>query len=1220
MTAAAPMIRVRRAEKALGLAKIDNFDFPADGRTIGQVLGETYHPAWKPGTKVRVTVNGRPAKQSDLDFAPTDDVWLTALPNTGIALLPIGASVAAESGFFAFLGSVFVTAVLSTAISFAINYAYSALVKHKPKTPQRGDQESPTFSFDGLHTTSGAGFRRPRGYGEFWVPGHVVSSNLRTDGLNEILEQVVVLNDGRIHAIGGLTGGNRGEVDGIGNLKGPGPGPFPVGVKVNGNLITETECEMSLRMGEIFQSPMNGFERPSVVTDVDAELKDAAQIGRVDGLDETAQSFSIRLSFPGGLYEVTAAGASLPYPVGFDVKWTSATSSSVIVRKTVADVYRAGFTQVISMDEIPFTGVGPFTVIVTRVTAGGDASKIISAALFSKVITHRNDRLAYAGSACVGIRIRASEKTTNGQPDYRFPSQLSKIRAWDAALGFTVPTWISPTTGPHAGIWTYPVGRNPAWVLADILTCEEGGSLLPSTKIDWQAFRDWADWCDMAVAVPGGTEMRCSFDGVFDSGGKVGDAVAKVLAAGRAQLVRYGDRISVKYAYRDAHGRGTNVVPPRGGEAFDMPEAVFDTGAMDPKSWRCRRVDPRKRPNVLHFGIINGEIGYEPDDIPVEDEEALQSPENVLLPQTAYRKRISFEGVVRPTQCRREGTFLHKLGRLVRWECEFTTGLQGLPAWPGMIIGIENDSARYFSTNTALEQHHGWRTPAEQLTPASTIVLDHPVVIGASPAWVAFVPAVGTITPQYVTLTAGTYAAGDAIPTSAPIVYSKGVSVTLGLSTKTVRLYEVTSTGLTEDWRRSVFAIEWQPDAYDEASEDVVEFVTDDTITTDWDSPTQVEAEAPGLDIARQILGPDHVVSFSRPDDLRARRARIWKQDEAGLWVLLTETLGNEFSIPGIRPGLSARVAISVQDVTTGSFPSPQAATQFDVIAPEFGASSCPPLQSLEVVACGQGLRLSVAPMDGQDFLYYEWRRGSEWLGAEMLARTNAPSLVVDDVPISSGCTYWAAARFRGGLYSGTPLSVTPAFGGLDHRQTLVDYLDIGTEGQVSGDGTADGVEFIANGGSLLAQLAPGIVRGSYLSTIQDVGIPVTAYWNVAWEGREREDWTMADWDSVAGVDLKWWRGHGREASRGRPGADFDQSIDQWWEANRNTATATIGTNTRIAMDIRFSTDGGLSWSSWEPYRPQWRYAQQCQVRARLDRLGTKWHVQLTRLAVTVQI
>jgi hypothetical protein len=182
-------------------------------------------------------VNGElvPDERLDDDVADGSFVTLSPMIGTGIEI-----------------GTILITALISTAASFAISYIAS-LLSPRPKPPglpqERGDEQSATYAWDQIQTQFGQGFPVPFVYGRHAVGGQVISTSIFASTLgaapDDRVHLVLALSEGPIRRVGDVVAD---ELDGLGGIASGGiPGaPLPDELRVNGNLL-DTQTTASPR-------------------------------------------------------------------------------------------------------------------------------------------------------------------------------------------------------------------------------------------------------------------------------------------------------------------------------------------------------------------------------------------------------------------------------------------------------------------------------------------------------------------------------------------------------------------------------------------------------------------------------------------------------------------------------------------------------------------------------------------------------------------------------------------------------------------------------------------------------------------------------------------------------------------------------------------------------------------------------------------------------------
>jgi len=1187
------VIHARTVLSLVGVLSTKDTALEWKGQTIREVIAAVRREEWGADLELQVFREGKLVPQAEWDLPLASQVWLVIAPMVGDPLT--GAAVN-----FLILG---------------IFAAVSAASRPKTKDAVRGDDVSPTYAWDGTATTYGSGAYVPLVYGEVDLGGQVVSTNLYTQpapggGIAEYLEQIIMLGEGRFESIGGMNGGTLGEADDLGALYGTAVNTIPADIRVNGNPLLSTDAEMAIRLGRFGQTPMRQFANAATTLDVGAQLDAPASFEFVIN-DTTATSAAVRLTFASGLYKLQSSGAYDSYPVTFWLSFKTPTTgySAPQVFDVALPAQRAGFSL---NPRISFQGLeGPFTVRVERRTAAKDpVLDTVSTCAWSKVVVLKEYSFSYPGRVCVAARLRATERLS-GNVQWLFRVKGRRIRAWDAVLGWTDYLYESPTTGPFAGIWSYPIGNNPAWVLLDLLLSPDGlGRWVKETDVDLQSFRDWADFCDSDATTTAGTEALMRFDGVFDSGQVAWDAIQQVCAAGRASPALYGSRISVIYRYRDAHGRGTNSIPAKGGGSFNLPTMTFATSNIEDFKLTYRSTE--NRPNVYDCQILNRASNYTQATITVPDPTAVQTPLS-LTRVGISRKTLNMFGVVRESQARRDALFAHAIARLSNQTVVFSVGADGMGLNPGQLIGVQHDAAQVF-----VELAYAYRT-SEASVASTTVRLDHALTVPGSGYAFDVVQVDGTV--AYVAVAPGTYAAGDAITVSAPVTCKSGAVVAYGKQLKNRKLYEVLSISARKNQKRSVTATNWDPTAYD-APAAAIASNTPPQGTGDDAAVAAVSAQASSVVCGATSQPGTVIFNWEQPDAVLSRPARVYARTaDTQAWTLIGESVGRQLDTTSLVPGQTYQIAVALQD-GTGRYQPPSAATPFTIRVPEFRVEDTPSPTNLTASVQGDGLLLQWSKLDDANLAYYEVRRGTYWNGAQVVARVQVPFLFVPD-PAYGIQRYFVRARYKGGLYSGGCPSVAPTFSGLSGNDYLItNQLDL-SSGLL---GPLPSSELYYDATAKTLSLAAGSLHGVYSGVQIDIGVVARLWWSVWWDTYEQELTTGAELSDVSGAELRWRTGLGREASGAQAGADFDVAgvalleLGSDSERKGSGPRGFVGQHTRIRCEQRFDTTGAGAWTAWMPQRNQWFAAQKMEVRFTFDRDSERYQAFLSNFASAVLI
>lgn len=1156
--------------------------------------------------EIVAVAGGRKLVGRELDQPADPDADVLVLPNPKGPALIAGAFA---EGFLLGLGAI----ALTVGGAFLLGHAVQKLFGPKPEQQDADDERSPTYGWGGIRTGVGQGFRVAKCYGLHRVGGNIIGSRVRTLPIStpaEVLDLVVLLSDGRCESVAGYTGGAAGEIDRIGEFLQRNP-EWPTGILVNGSELQAGEAELSLRMGEFTQRPFAAMPSASTAVAVGGELNRVGHAASGTVPSAEASRIRVKVEFPSGLFKQDrGSGVISSYWVGYRVTWRESSSSVEhdLEEFTVQDLRRERFW---IEREYTIPANDSYVVTVRRISDEGNTVThvVVSDSKFATLTYEFEGVVANAGRCVMLLSLLANERQQEAADTVTILGKWRRLRVWDPVGGLSTPTWELPASGPHSGIWFHPPGRNPAWVFLDILLDRDGLNLLGEKaiplKVDFAAIRDWADYCDETVD----GEARFTFDGVFDAGDSIWDALARVCSVGLAVPVLRGDTISVVYEYRDAHGRGTNSVPAR------APVTMLNSANVEQFEITYR--DTVVRPNVIDVQILNAELDYEQDLVSVEDIEAagLQAPYQ-LNAEAVRRATIQLFGCTSARRARLMAIYFHLLNRLVKSEVAFVCGTDQIGLEVKDIFNLQHDVFRPFD-----EESFGFRTSTDGNS--ATVTLDQDVTLdsGTGQTWIMVVDEDGLIQERQLTDPDGFYAAGTALNLSSAVDFVKGSPVTVGYQDQLVRPYVVTSitrmSGEGKDHLRKVHAVEWQPDAFEVPSG----FSTLDDhglASTQGLAPAAKlpAVEAVGLE---PLLNGSTRIGFALPAGYRGRQARVSVSRFDGTELRsYGATMAEQIDVVGLQPHKDYIVRVAMQD-RQGAFQATPAATEVYIArAPEFPSVSPGNVRGLASTVTRDGIKLSWHELIDGSLDYYEVRRGPRWIGAERLGRTKDTHFLVD-AHATGQQTYHVRARHRAGCYSGesAALVVTPG--------VLPGTVSVGTPVTDLASGAAGSASGCAWDAGLAALVLNALTtEGSYTAAQLDAGSVATRFWSVTLDRYWVDVETLAeDLPFIVGDgESRWWQAEGREASDHLPGQDLWTTAAEltqlvgdldWWS---NGPPGTVGRHADIRIEARYDTTGSGGWSAWERFAPSWRTAQKIEVRLQLRRAHSRYSLRAQNLRI----
>jgi membrane protein implicated in regulation of membrane protease activity len=204
-----------------------------------------------------------------------------------------------------------------------------------------------------------------------------------------------------------------------------------------------------------------------------------------------------------GVYPALSASAP-PIPVG---------TGQITVTDNRTRAIRKSFVS-------PTIPRGTYDVQIRRVTpADPSHDDWIDEVYLTDVAEIENDAVAMRGTATLSLKIKLNDQL-NAIPQLTALVKGSKVRTYDI----------------EGNVLTIEKSKNPAWIGLDIICGIERGAGLPTSRIDWPRWLEFAQYC---------TDNNITFNGVFDTGTNLGDALNQVLRIGHAAPVPFGTKISV---------------------------------------------------------------------------------------------------------------------------------------------------------------------------------------------------------------------------------------------------------------------------------------------------------------------------------------------------------------------------------------------------------------------------------------------------------------------------------------------------------------------------------------------------------------------------------------------------------------------------------------------------------------------------------------------------
>lgn len=297
-----------------------------------------------------------------------------------------------------------------------------------------------------------------------------------------------------------------------------------------------------------------------------------------------------------------------------------------------------------------------------------------------------------------------------------------------------------------------------------------------------------AGWRLHKVEAPGGcdplltiSDTRHTFNGVFDGTASVWDSLLRVARAGRAMIVKLGNKISVRV------------------EKIGVPVQHINEASMVEGTLEITYIGAAERVDKMEAQYLNA----------ADDYDQAVATAGGFPPASAAKATIigalQLYGITKSSEARREAFYHLNAQRLLQKRARFAMPLDGLAAEQGDIVSL----------GLTLTDWSHW-TGRVTGTKAK-FVISHEVILATGVSYLAVIRSPDDRAPTAVNVTsvAGTYAPGDEITTDATDIQQIKDSVcTIGTANTIDREYRVVQMRLKNDLTVEVEAVQYNPDVY----------------------------------------------------------------------------------------------------------------------------------------------------------------------------------------------------------------------------------------------------------------------------------------------------------------------------------------------------------------------------------------------------------------------
>lgn len=915
-------------------------------------------PRW---SNVKFSLNGAVVLPEEWDepLRPGDQLLATVVPTDPVSVL------------------VQIALVL---VAVGISYAVTALTAPSAPGRRRNQEESPTYGFDGLVSTVAPGTPYKVIYGTMRDGGHIIGQYLRPSHNTEVTDGQAQV--GELHTLLSF---------------GYGPAAGISGNRVDKNPYTDFQGVTSeVRAGNLYQAPLEGFERIALQTPRDVAL--AKSTGRaVFTLTSESDGFEIMIRFRGGLYRVNNQGnlrkktvtVRVEYRESGTTEWTHLRDQQITAS---------------SRNQFDFFVEGPplkraiWEVALTRISDDDTELTEQSEATVIGVTEFVDSKLSYPREVLLAIRQLPTNQVSGATPQY---SALVK--------GRVVRIYSSPTTYTEA--WS----DNPAWCLLDYLTdtlygC---GRYFKVERLVIEDFIYWASKCDeLKPKYPGGPlEKAFTCNLTVDSSLSSFDVIKAMCTSGRAVFLQVGAKWGVRFLEPTA------------------PSQLFQMSRIKRDSFEVSLPRRSEVANVIIGEFLNEDQDYELDTLPVPDPTV--PPGEGQVPQP-----VNVTGVTTPSRVGRICRHMVLANRLERRKIKLDVGLESIAVVAGDVFEVSHDVPQWgFSGRVKSVDAGGAR-----------VELDREVTIEAGKSYeLTVIHKADKVDVVQVLSVAGAHRVINVAPTWSTTLLA-GVDYAFGeVSKSTKRFRCVSITRGSKPNRRTIQGVEYNSAVYGD----------DLTVATPPSSsalpdPAKIPPQPTQCDVVERVelLQDGGVrmvldVFFNLPLVAGALAQVWWREKGTPTWEPAGEPVGsNRYTITDNVQSPGTTYQVSVVSVSpSGNRRHPDQGLIREITT-EGVARRPGKVLGFTVGRSVTGIVFAWTPLDAAetpDLAYYEIRHGATWETGVLVGRPTSPPFETG-VFVRGSRTFMIKAFSRSGIESFEATAVVTTIEGRIGENIVVDH------------------------------------------------------------------------------------------------------------------------------------------------------------------------------------
>lgn len=498
------------------------------------------------------------------------------------------------------------------------------------------------------------------------------------------------------------------------------------------------------------------------------------------------------------------------------------------------------------VDNLP-AGRYKVRVTVTDRSAKIDSSRDAVRIWWTQLSSIIYDDFCYPGVALLGIKAKATDQLSGGQPQLEFIKERATIYAWN------------PATQAYEG----KAANNPAWAAYDFI---HGAERLmdinnhayvyeykgvPKELMLYDQFKQWADNCDRL-----NLKINLEVTTIKDFWTIVNQDIAPV---GRGMVVQFGTKFGCIYDHAT------------------QPVQLFTMGNIVQGSFSLSYLSTDERADSIELTYVDAEKEYEKTTLTIysDDYDTLDIPNQPT--------QIAMHGITSYEQAYREGKYQLYCNRLLTKTISFKADVEAIGCMVGDVIQVAHDVPQWSISGRVLEA----------LDDGSVILpIDPDEITMSTDQYDLMIRSSedNTLTTYSLTSLSGAYGEVKAVAVGNKINAEDGDLFSLGKVESVVKPFTVTGITRSKDLEYTITAIEYADGIFDE---NYTIPPKDTTIITDPNAVDVINLDAHQVGwkdkLGRQM---SHLyISWAMPEGAQADSFTVLLSKDTGrTWSVLTTT------------------------------------------------------------------------------------------------------------------------------------------------------------------------------------------------------------------------------------------------------------------------------------------------------------------------------------------